>query len=87
MSNNVLFNPPCEHPFLADLEGKNSESLSVNLVDSRSGQSLALNDGLIEGEIKDIHEIDLEVFVESSECGSQFAYFFIEIEDGPPVSF
>lgn len=40
----------------------------------------------MEGIIKDDH-IDIELTVESSECGLGIAYFYIEIEDGPPVSF
>lgn len=36
--------------------------------------------------IKD-DNIDIELTVESSECGLGLAYFYIEIEDGPPVSF
>lgn len=40
----------------------------------------------MEGIIKDDH-IDIELTVESSECGLGLAYFYIEIEDGPPVSF
>lgn len=31
--------------------------------------------------------MDLELTVESSEIGMAFAYFYIEIEDGSPVSF
>lgn len=31
--------------------------------------------------------VDLEISVESSECGRGFAYFYIEIEDGSPVTF
>jgi len=40
----------------------------------------------IEGIIENEH-IDIDVTVESTECGLGIAYFYIEIEDGSPVSF
>ena len=32
-------------------------------------------------------EIDIELTIKSSECGEKIAYFFIEVEDGSPLSF
>jgi hypothetical protein len=40
----------------------------------------------IEGVIKD-NSIEVELTIESSEIGLGLAYFYIEIEDGAPVSF
>lgn len=45
-------------------------------------------DGTIEGIIKaDESFIDLKILVRSEEKGDCMAYFYIEIEDGAPVSF
>ena len=41
---------------------------------------------MIEGELK-VDEISLEYTIYSYERGLALAYFYIEIEDGPPVSF
>lgn len=32
-------------------------------------------------------EIDVEINISSSECGEKIAYFFIEVDDGSPISF
>ena len=40
----------------------------------------------VEGILKD-DMIELEITIESTECGTAFAYFYIEIEDGSPASF
>jgi hypothetical protein len=45
------------------------------------------NNGLIEGEIRNEKEIELEVTFSSSLCGEQMAYFFVEVQDGAPLSF
>jgi hypothetical protein len=67
------------------LEGKNSESLSVDI--RTQGQSLMQNNGVIKNEIKSDKYIDLDITLSSAECGEKVAYFFIQIEDGQPVSF
>ncbi len=41
---------------------------------------------MIEGELK-ADEISLEYTIKSEERGLALAYFYIEIEDGPPISF
>jgi hypothetical protein len=43
-------------------------------------------DGLIQGEIK-VEAIELEFVIRSQQCGIALAYFYVEIEDGPPISF
>jgi len=43
-------------------------------------------DGLIQGEIK-VEAIELQFVIKSQECGIALAYFYVEIEDGPPISF
>lgn len=41
---------------------------------------------MIQGEIA-VDAIDLEFVIKSSDCGIALAYYYIEIEDGPPISF
>ncbi len=41
---------------------------------------------MIEGEIS-TNSLDFTIQIKSEECGKALAYFYIEIEDGPPVSF
>ena len=41
---------------------------------------------MIQGEIA-VDSIDLEFVIKSYECGVALAYYYIEIEDGPPISF
>jgi hypothetical protein len=41
---------------------------------------------VISGELK-VDQIDLELTISSEERGIALAYFYIEIEDGPPISF
>lgn len=67
-----------------NLEQVNKETFNVTL--KTQNMTLADRNDVIEGVIKD-NFIDVEVTVESSETGSSRAYFYIEIEDGPPVSF
>lgn len=67
------------------MEGKSSSSFNVDL--RAQGYSLLGNNGLIEGEIRNEKEIELEVTFSSSLCGEQMAYFFVEVQDGAPLSF
>jgi len=69
------------------MEAKNKESLQVDI--RARGQSLVNNGGILEGTIEDSGSgsIDLDIHLKSDECGKAIAYFFVEIEDGPPVSF
>jgi hypothetical protein len=41
---------------------------------------------MIEGEIS-TDKIDFKIQISSEECGKAIACFYVEIEDGPPVSF
>jgi len=41
---------------------------------------------VIEGELK-VDEINLEYTIQSEERGLALAYFYVEIEDGAPISF
>lgn len=45
-----------------------------------------LPNGVIEGALKS-DEISLQYSIQSEERGLALAYFYIEIEDGPPISF
>jgi hypothetical protein len=42
---------------------------------------------LIEAELKNEKEIEIEIQVSSSQCGEKMAYFYIEVQDGAPISF
>ena len=54
---------------------------------SAEGKNLSqTQDGVISGELK-VDQIDLELTISSEERGIALAYFYIEIEDGPPISF
>jgi hypothetical protein len=59
---------------------------SFNISVQAQGQVLGNGNQCVEGVLKD-GMIELEISVESSECGMCFAYFYIEIEDGSPASF
>jgi hypothetical protein len=66
------------------LEGQN-RLFDVNIL----AGGVSLNDqenGIISGEIHD-DNIELEFVIRSEHCGTALAYFYIEIEDGPPISF
>lgn len=57
-------------------------------IDIKAG-GVSLNDqenGIISGEIHD-DTIELEFIIKSEHCGTSLAFFYIEIEDGPPISF
>ena len=49
------------------------------------GKTMSDATPIVEGEIN--NDIELTIEIESEECGEAIAYFYIEIEDGPPVSF
>jgi hypothetical protein len=69
------------------LEGKNKESFNIDV--QTQGKSLrTAQDGIIHGVIDaaDSH-IDLKIVVSSKDRGDCSAFFYIEIEDGAPVSF
>jgi len=66
------------------LEGMNRDFQ----IDIKAG-GVSLNDqpnGVIQGEIA-VESIDLEFVIKSAERGIALAYYYIEIEDGPPISF
>lgn len=66
------------------MEAKNRATFQVDC--SLQGQSLHNETDILEGEISE-DSVDIEISIESFECGKALAYFYIEIEDGPPVSF
>ena len=65
------------------MESKNRDSFKVNV--KVQGRTLSDACPIVEGEIH--NDIELTLEIESEECGEAIAYFYIEIEDGPPVSF
>jgi hypothetical protein len=69
------------------MEGKNRESFNIDIV--AQGRSLNAQEGqVMHGVIAASEEdIDLNVYVQSEQRGECMAYFFIEIEDGAPVTF
>lgn len=67
------------------MESKNRDCFTCN-VHVQGGKTLTDSNDLIEGEIS-TDMLDFTIEIKSSECGKAVACFFIEIEDGPPVSF
>jgi hypothetical protein len=65
------------------LEGQN-RPFDIDIV--ADGVSLNQSNGLVEGQIKG-DSIDLEYVIKSKERGLALAYCYVEIEDGPPISF
>ena len=71
------------------MEGKSSENLKVDL----RTQGFQINSvgsdlgGIIDSKIASDKEIEIEITVSSSECGEQSAFFYIEVQDGAPISF
>lgn len=67
------------------MESKNRDTFKCD-VRVQGGQTLTDATDMIEGEIsKD--SIDFQIQIKSEDCGKAIATFYIEIEDGPPVSF
>jgi len=57
-------------------------------IDIKAG-GVSLNEqanGVISGEIA-VESIDLEFIIKSEHRGTALAYYYVEIEDGPPISF
>jgi hypothetical protein len=67
------------------LEGKSSKDLTVDL--SAQGNTLSSSGNLIKAEMKDQDEVELEVKILSKACGPSHAFFYVDIEDGAPLSF
>jgi len=68
------------------MEGKNRESFDVDLI--AQGQSIKRAEGgILVGEIATSDSTDLTIVINSDEIGPAIAYFFVEIEDGDPISF
>lgn len=42
---------------------------------------------IIDSKIKEDKDIEIELTITSSECGEQSAFFYIEVNDGAPLSF
>lgn len=66
------------------MEGKNRQTFSCQL--RLQGKTIRLENEILEGELA-VDSVDMQLTVESEERGKGLAYFFLEIEDGPPVSF
>ena len=71
------------------MEGKSSENLKVDLRTqgyqiTSTGSDLG---GIIESKIANDKEIEIEITISSTECGDQAAFFYIEVQDGAPISF
>ena len=67
------------------MESKNRDTFKCD-VRVQGGQTLTDNHDMIEGEIS-TDSVDFQIQISSQECGKAIACFYIEIEDGPPVSF
>ncbi len=71
------------------MEGKTNEALSIELKTQgytikSTGSDLG---GIIDSKIQEDKEIDIEITVQSSECGEMSTFFYIEVQDGAPLSF
>jgi hypothetical protein len=42
---------------------------------------------VVEAKMTEEKEIEIEISISSAECGDQCAFFYIEVEDGAPLSF
>lgn len=73
--------------YVLRLEGKNRPSFDVDI--QTQGKSLKKSEGGIINGVIDASEddINLKIVIHSEERGECMAYFYIEIEDGAPVSF
>ena len=67
------------------MESKNRDTFRCD-VQVQGGKTLRDDTEVVEGEITS-DSLDLKIQIKSSECGKAIACFYIEIEDGPPVSF
>lgn len=71
------------------MEGKASENMVVEF--KAQGQTIRSSGtdlgGIIDSSISSDKEIDIELTIESTECGDMSAYFYIEVQDGAPLSF
>ena len=65
------------------MESKNRDTFDVKV--RVAGKILSDECPIVEGEINE--DVELQIDIKSSQCGKAIAYFYIEIEDGPPVSF
>ena len=66
------------------MEAKNRETFDCKV--KIQNRELAHDNDVIIGELSE-ETVDIDISVMSQECGKALAYFYIEIEDGPPVSF
>jgi hypothetical protein len=71
------------------MEGKSSPDFRVTLkTQGYTIESLGNDMGaIIDSKIQSDKEIEIELTIESAECGDQSAFFFIEVNDGAPLSF
>ncbi len=68
------------------MEGKSSDGFEADI--NAQGKSLKQLNGLpIESQIKEEDEIQLEVTIRSRNVGEQFAFFYVDIADGAPITF
>ena len=71
------------------MEGKSSENLKVDLR-TQGFQITSIGSdlgGIIESKIASDKEIEIEITISSTECCEQTAFFYIEVQDGAPISF
>jgi len=71
------------------MEGKTSESLNLELKTQGYTITSAGTDlgTLIDSKISSDKEIEIQLTISCSECGDQSAFFYIEVQDGAPISF
>lgn len=67
------------------LEGQNDPDMKVDL---RTGSQSLSEHGVIEGVISgSTGHLEFDLSIMSPNCGDKNAYFFVEIEDGEPITF
>jgi hypothetical protein len=71
------------------MESKSNEHLQVDLRSQGHTIQIMGTDlgGLIESKIQSDKEIEIELTIRSSECGDMSGFFYIEVQDGAPLSF
>ena len=68
------------------MTSKSKTSLGV-VLKTKEGKELTNFDDIIEGVISDEGSVDFEIEINSPDCGPAEAQFYIEVEDGSPLSF
>lgn len=89
-SNKIVFNKISDGnlKYKVRLEGKNDPDLKVDLRVESGLSILEAPEGVLEGVIpEEQRHLEFYITLESPNCGEKNAYFFVQIEDGEPLTF